>query len=111
MLLFCPIGILLILARFTWIESKLPPTNYKSWSICGTTRGLTKAQMDICMRLPDVTKEALNGIQMAIRECQEQFRKERWNCSSLVTKSGIPYGHKLFSKGKCPRLVLFIIIR
>ncbi|GJQ69848.1 putative ligand for members of the frizzled family of seven transmembrane receptors [Trypoxylus dichotomus] len=99
MLLFCPIGILLIIAGLSWTTGKLPPTNHKSWSVCGTTRGLTRAQMDICMRLPNVTREALNGVQMAIKECEEQFRKERWNCSSLITKSGIPYSHKLFSKG------------
>lgn len=50
---------------------------------CRTIPGLTRDQLNLCQRASDVTAIALAGLELAVRECQHQFRWHRWNCSAL----------------------------
>ncbi|XP_065355348.1 protein Wnt-10b [Calliphora vicina] len=66
---------------------------------CRSVPGLTKDQLELCYKASDVTTAALEGLDLAIRECQIQFQWHRWNCSSLNTKSRNPHASNLLKKG------------
>ncbi|KAK6623689.1 hypothetical protein RUM43_009541 [Polyplax serrata] len=71
-------------------------------TICKTFQGLNKDQMEVCQQFPDVTSSAMDGLQLAVDECQHQFQWHRWNCSSLSTKNKNPRSSVLLQRGKLP---------
>ncbi|XP_046675324.1 protein Wnt-10a isoform X2 [Homalodisca vitripennis] len=77
------------------LRDDLPPTS----TVCKTFPGLTKGQLELCHKYPDVTAAAFHGLQMAVEECQYQFRWHRWNCSSLNTKNRNPHSSSILQKG------------
>ncbi|KAH7955294.1 hypothetical protein HPB52_000098 [Rhipicephalus sanguineus] len=49
----------------------------------------------ICRKVPKVVREIARGVDLGIRECQNQFRFHRWNGSTLRSsmKKGLMKGH------------------
>ncbi|XP_058452542.1 protein Wnt-10a [Malaya genurostris] len=66
---------------------------------CRTVPGLTREQLELCYRASDVTAAAIEGLELAVRECQHQFQWHRWNCSSLSTKSRNPHTSNMLKRG------------
>ncbi|XP_050307378.1 protein Wnt-2 [Anthonomus grandis grandis] len=72
---------------------------YVDTDFCRTIPGLTKYQLELCKQQPDTTMVALEGLNEAVRECQNQFQGHRWNCSTLTTKGKNPYISAILQKG------------
>ena len=54
-------------------------------------------QVQICKRSVEVMDAVRRGAQLAIDECQFQFRNRRWNCSTLET---MPVFGKVVTQGE-----------
>ncbi|KAJ8371371.1 hypothetical protein SKAU_G00113990 [Synaphobranchus kaupii] len=52
---------------------------------CDKLKGLIQRQVQVCRRSVEVMDSVRRGAQLAIDECQHQFRNRRWNCSTLDT--------------------------
>ncbi|KAK1340398.1 hypothetical protein QTO34_018967 [Cnephaeus nilssonii] len=50
---------------------------------CEKLKGLIQRQVQMCKRNLEVMDSVRRGAQLAIEECQYQFRNRRWNCSTL----------------------------
>jgi len=50
--------------------------------VCGTLPGLVAQQVEVCQSYPDTITAVSDGARRGIRECQFQFRHERWNCTT-----------------------------
>ncbi|XP_067932481.1 protein Wnt-10a-like [Watersipora subatra] len=66
-------------------------------SICKDFPALDANQRSICRRYPHATASGMQGILLAIHECQRQFSGQRWNCSNLDTT--IANDHPLLRRG------------
>ena len=64
---------------------------------CEKLRGLIQRQVQICKRNLEVMDAVRRGAQIAIDECQYQFRNRRWNCSTLET---VPVFGKVVTQGE-----------
>nr|XP_057937128.1 protein Wnt-4a isoform X3 [Doryrhamphus excisus] len=63
---------------------------------CERLRGLIQRQVQICKRSVEVMDAVRRGAQLAIDECQFQFRNRRWNCSTLES---MPVFGKVVTQG------------
>ncbi|KAH9635043.1 hypothetical protein HF086_004397 [Spodoptera exigua] len=78
------------------------PTHVKLSSslTCRLVGGLTREQRSVCHESPDTVAVAFEGLQLAVKECQHQFRWHRWNCSSLMTRSSNPHSSSIMKRGE-----------
>ncbi|XP_008313492.1 protein Wnt-16 [Cynoglossus semilaevis] len=63
-----------------------------------TNLPLSHRQRELCRKKPFLLPSIQDGARLAIRECQNQFRHERWNCST--TNEVSVFGHELTSGTK-----------
>ena len=64
---------------------------------CEKLKGLIQRQVQMCKRNLEVMDSVRRGAQLAIEECQYQFRNRRWNCSTLDT---LPVFGKVVTQGE-----------
>lgn len=66
-------------------------------SFVGDAAPVCPLQVQICKRSVEVMDAVRRGAQLAIDECQFQFRNRRWNCSTLES---MPVFGKVVTQGK-----------
>ncbi|XP_031572228.1 protein Wnt-7a-like isoform X3 [Actinia tenebrosa] len=54
--------------------------------ICTRIKGLSAQQMRFCEKNPAAMESITDGYHLGVDECKYQFRKRRWNCTSLGSK-------------------------
>jgi hypothetical protein len=67
-------------------------------ALCGSLPGLAAPQMDLCLHHPSTLRSVSLGAARGIKECQLQFRNERWNCSTHADENSV-FGYTL-ERGK-----------
>lgn len=75
------------------------PPNLDTNTVCMNYPYLSSAQFELCKIYPDVTASAIQGVQVAVHECQFQMKTHRWNCSTLETKNKNPEFSPVFKRG------------
>ncbi|XP_035677623.1 protein Wnt-2b-A-like isoform X1 [Branchiostoma floridae] len=66
-----------------WFLSRLDINVLGARTICDNIPGLVPKQRHICQTHPDVMVSIARGAELGVRECQHQFRGDRWNCSTV----------------------------
>ncbi|CAH0394339.1 unnamed protein product [Bemisia tabaci] len=69
-------------------------------AVCKVLPGMSKEQLALCYRNPDVIMAAVEGIHMAVDECKFQLKDNRWNCSTMETKNKNPHSSIILQRGQ-----------
>lgn len=67
---------------------------------CETIPGLLKGQRNLCLEQPEVMVTISEGVRTGIEECQQQFRDQRWNCTTIQQQEHEAGAGKLALKGQ-----------
>jgi len=69
--------------------SNLNQFAYSQNAICRRIPNLNPQQVDLCQRNPDIVSIVLEGVQLALAQCERYFHSRQrvhhtWNCSSWI---------------------------
>jgi hypothetical protein len=67
--------------------------------MCQYLKGLNRKQIRVCKRNVELMPSVKKGAEMAIQECQHQFKYRKWNCTTINKKNEPVFGNAL-NKGK-----------
>ncbi|KAJ8887842.1 hypothetical protein PR048_014060 [Dryococelus australis] len=70
------------------------PVVLEARAVCGSLPGLVAHQVSICMHNPGSIRPVAMGARRGIRECQQQFVNERWNCTTHSSDQSV-FGYVL----------------
>lgn len=66
--------------------------------MCNNIAGLVTYQRQLCQENPDVMVSIGKGAKLGVVECQQQFKDQRWNCSTVARDVSV-FG-KVMRRGK-----------
>nr|CDI40099.1 WNT2 protein [Euperipatoides kanangrensis] len=66
-----------------WFLSQIQLSAVGARVICDNIPGLVRKQRQLCQMHPDVMISIGSGARVGVKECQFQFRNQRWNCSTI----------------------------
>lgn len=98
---FCPVS------RWMGI-SALSTRSNGNLTTCGGVPDLSSQQRNVCENKPDLIPTLRQGASLGISECQKQFEKERWNCST--TNSSSVFG-EVINIGKWMPLLIRTLVK
>ncbi|XP_038157442.1 protein Wnt-16 [Cyprinodon tularosa] len=84
--------------RANWMWLGVTPPDDPEQLSCGDPV-LSARQRELCRRKPFLLPSVRDGAQLAVSECQNQFRRERWNCSTTREPTAV-FGYELTSGTK-----------
>lgn len=73
--------------------------------MCLRLKGLNRKQVRVCKRHVELMSSVKKGAEMAIQECQHQFKYRKWNCTTINNENEPVFGNAL-NKGEIVCLVL-----
>lgn len=76
----------------------LSGTTFENENMCHILKGLNKKQVRVCKRHVELMNSVKKGAEIAIAECQHQFKYRKWNCST-VNKNNEPVFGNALNKG------------
>ena len=76
--------------------------------MCNNIAGLVNFQRQLCRENPDVMVSIGKGAKLGVEECQQQFKDQRWNCSTVARDVSV-FG-KVMRRGKKLSKNSFLII-
>ena len=62
---------------------RLPIHALGSRLFCDNIPGLSISQRKMCQQYPDLMNQFGAGLELAVEECQHQFKNHKWNCSTF----------------------------
>ncbi|XP_044278107.1 protein Wnt-10b isoform X1 [Varanus komodoensis] len=68
-------------------------------TVCMTLPWLSRRQLGLCRRSPEAMASALQGILLAIHECQDQLQERRWDCSDLSSGGTVLLNSAILKRG------------
>ncbi|XP_026570528.1 protein Wnt-10b [Pseudonaja textilis] len=68
-------------------------------AMCMTLPWLTRRQFGLCVRSPEMMASALQGIHLALHECQHQLQERRWDCSDLSSGGTVLFNSAILKRG------------
>lgn len=79
--------------------------------MCNNIAGLVNDQRQLCRENPDVMVSVGKGAKLGVEECQQQFKDQRWNCSTVARDVSVfgkvmRKGEKTFHKSS-PHMISF----
>ncbi|XP_067346982.1 protein Wnt-16 [Channa argus] len=83
--------------RASWMWLAVSPTLVPEQLGCADLP-LSPRQRELCRKKPFVLPRVQSGARLAVSECQNQFRHERWNCSTKEDRT--VFGYELTSGTK-----------
>lgn len=70
-------------------------STFKNENMCHNLKGLNRKQIRVCKRNVELMTSVKEGAEMAIRECQHQFKYRKWNCTTINKKNEPVFGNAL----------------
>ena len=69
-------------SRYLGLSAATSPVVHQENETCDEVPGLVFQQLEVCKKNPESLLCISEGARLGIRECQYQFRNERWNCTT-----------------------------